>query len=95
MEDTEELLLDDEAVVALCAGIVDQALSDFRAGRVDPAWPDAGAFLHAAGLLNDAGELDPRLPQPNGWTDQRARRGLARHTMGQSRAAGAARRMPC
>ena len=92
MDRGTSMLLDDEAVVALCAGIIDQALTDFRAGRGDPAWPDAGAFLHAAGLLNDAGALDPRLPQPNGRAGYRVRRGVERHMV---QSGGAARRMPC
>ncbi len=54
--------IDSDGAVLLLAGIVRQAIADYRAGYTHPRIPDAATFLRAAGLLVGDG-LDPRLKQ--------------------------------
>ena len=52
--------LNEEGTIALLAALVRQAVSDYRAGYRNRKHPSAEAFLRAAGLLGDDGELEGR-----------------------------------
>ncbi len=57
-----ERTIDPDGAVLVLAGIVRQAIADYRAGYTHPRIPDAATFLRAARLLVGDG-LDPRLKQ--------------------------------
>jgi hypothetical protein len=54
-------ILSEDGLTRFWAGIVRQAVDDYRAGWRKPGTPDADEFLRAAGLLSDDGTLDRRF----------------------------------
>jgi hypothetical protein len=54
------MIIDEEIVHTIIAGIITQAYKDWRAGYTRPGIPDAATFLRACGLLR-GDTVDERL----------------------------------
>jgi hypothetical protein len=57
-------IMTEDGFTLLLAGIVRQAVEDWRDGYTHPNRPDAATFLREASLMDEAGTLDARFTRP-------------------------------
>ncbi len=67
-------MVNSDGVTDLIAGIVLQAVADYREGYQREDRPDAAEFLRSAGLLSASGELDRRFTRPTTRTGRPSHR---------------------